>query len=91
MMAGMLLKNAALLFVCDTLVFQQVCHGPCSVVMHGNVCRSSLRIAAANLPWVDIIPQEGLNVYSILQRDQLFVTTSALDRVIQQLSQPIKR
>lgn len=52
---------------------------------------SSLRRAAANLPWVDIIPQEGLNVYSILQRDQLFLTTSALDKVIHQLSQPIKR
>ena len=26
-----------------------------------------LRRAAANLPWVDAIPQLGLNVYSILQ------------------------
>lgn len=50
-----------------------------------------LRRAAANLPWVDIIPHAGLNVYSILQRDQLFVTTSALDKVVHQLSQPVKR
>jgi hypothetical protein len=26
-----------------------------------------LRRGAANLPWVDCIPQHGLNVYSILQ------------------------
>ena len=90
-MAGMLLKPATMLFVCSTDVFLQACRGPCCIMMQDNVCRSSLRRAAANLPWVDIIPQEGLNVYSILQRDQLFVTTSALDRVIQQLSQPIKR
>lgn len=54
-------------------------------------CRATLRRAAANLPWVDIIPQDGLNVYSILQRDQLFLTTSALDKVIDKLNQPIKR
>lgn len=52
---------------------------------------ATLRRAAANLPWVDIIPQDGLNVYSILQRDQLFLTTSALDKVIDKLNQPIKR
>lgn len=50
-----------------------------------------LRRAAANLPWVDVMPQDGLNVYSILQRDQLFLTTSALDKVIAKLNQPIDR
>ena len=33
--------------------------------------RLALRRAAANLPWVDVLPQEGANVYSILQRDIL--------------------
>ena len=33
--------------------------------------RLALRRAAANLPWVDVLPQEGANVYSILQRDVL--------------------
>lgn len=54
-------------------------------------CRIRLRRAAANLPWVDIMPQDGLNVYSILQRDQLFLTTSALDKVIAKLNQSIER
>lgn len=31
------------------------------------MCREVLRRTAANLPWVDCIPQQGLNVYSILQ------------------------
>ena len=35
------------------------------------MCRLALRRAAANLPWVDVLPQEGANVYSILQRDIL--------------------
>ncbi len=35
------------------------------------VSRLALRRAAANLPWVDVLPQEGANVYAILQRDVL--------------------
>ena len=30
-------------------------------------CSDVLRRTASNLPWVDCIPQQGLNVYSILQ------------------------
>ena len=36
-----------------------------------SLSRLALRRAAANLPWVDVLPQEGANVYSILQRDIL--------------------
>lgn len=35
-----------------------------------SACSEDLRRAAANLPWVDCIPQLGLNVYSILQVTQ---------------------
>ena len=36
-----------------------------------SLSRLPLRRAAANMPWVDVLPQEGANVYSILQRDIL--------------------
>ena len=53
---------------------------PCTLILchDPHVCyplplwsRLALRRAAANLPWVDVLPQEGANVYSILQRDML--------------------
>ncbi|PSC72778.1 39S ribosomal mitochondrial [Micractinium conductrix] len=49
-----------------------------------------LRRAAANLPWVDAIPQLGLNVYSILQRDYLVLTQRAADLLTERMRQPIK-
>ncbi len=44
----------------------------------GLLSRLALRRAAANLPWVDVLPQEGANVYSILQRDILVSIVNAL-------------
>jgi len=46
-----------------------------------SLARLALRRAAANLPWVDILPQEGANVYSILQRD-ILVRVSCVAMVI---------
>ena len=53
--------------------------------------RMELRRAASNLPWVDVIPRQGLNVYSILQRDQLFLTHRALAGIIEHLNSQIQR
>lgn len=49
-----------------------------------------LRRTACNLPWVDTIPQQGLNVYSILQRDYLVLTLAAVKLLSERLRQPIK-
>ena len=49
-----------------------------------------LRRAAGNLPWVDVLPARGLNVYSILQRDYLVLSTAALERVVGRLQAPLK-
>ena len=54
-------------------------------------CREGLRLAASNLPWVDVLPQEGANVYSILQRDQLVLSRAALEALVERLQRPIKR
>ena len=51
--------------------------------------RDSIRKAASNLPWVDVLPQLGLNVYSILQRDQLVLTKPALEAAVERLRRPI--
>ena len=53
--------------------------------------REGLRLAASNLPWVDVLPQEGANVYSILQRDQLVLSRAALEALVARLQRPIKR
>ncbi|KAK9863777.1 hypothetical protein WJX84_002040 [Apatococcus fuscideae] len=50
-----------------------------------------LRKAAANLKFVDILPQEGLNVYSILNRDQLVLTPEAADAIAERVTRPIRR
>ncbi|KAK9846516.1 hypothetical protein WJX81_005775 [Elliptochloris bilobata] len=49
-----------------------------------------LRLAASNLPWVDVLPAEGANVYSILQRDQLVLSRAALDALVARLHSPVR-
>jgi len=50
-----------------------------------------LRRSINNLPWVDALPQEGANVYSILQRDFLAMTERAAYSLISRLRTPIRR
>eukprot|EP00951_Prasinocladus_malaysianus_P028239 scaffold256515_cov37-Prasinocladus_malaysianus.AAC.1 len=52
---------------------------------------AELRRSINNIPWVDALPQEGANVYSILQRDYLAITEAALQRLIIRLRTPINR
>jgi len=40
---------------------------------------------------VDVLPAEGANVYSILQRDQLVLSRAALEALAARLRRPIKR
>ncbi len=44
-----------------------------------------------NIPWVDVIPVVGLNVYSILQRDVLVMTKDAVEGLVTRLHTPIRR
>ena len=52
--------------------------------------REELRRGTANLPWVDVLPSVGLNVYSILQRDSLVMSRSAVEAVVARLRRPLK-
>lgn len=51
----------------------------------------NLRLASGNLPWVDVLPVEGANVYSILQRDYLMLSAAALPALIDRATRPIRR
>jgi len=52
---------------------------------------SLLRRSIMNLQWVDAIPYEGANVYSILQRDYLAMTPGAIEELVKRLRKPINR
>jgi large subunit ribosomal protein L4 len=45
----------------------------------------NLELAARNLPKVDVLRAEGLNVYDVLRHDQLLVTQGALARIHERL------
>ena len=38
-------------------------------------------MAARNLPLVDVLPQQGANVYDILRRDILVLTKTAVEQL----------
>ena len=41
--------------------------------------------AAANLPGIDVLPHQGLNVYDIMRRDTLVLTRAAVERIEERL------
>lgn len=41
--------------------------------------------AIANIPYVDLLPQEGANVYDILRRDTLVLTQAAAAKLVERL------
>ncbi|GMH40746.1 hypothetical protein BSKO_08650 [Bryopsis sp. KO-2023] len=50
-----------------------------------------VRQAGGNISGVEILPVEGLNVYSVLKRDTLVLTRNAVDIATERLTRPIKR
>ena len=49
------------------------------VVIDGAELQPTVRRAARNIPNVDVLPVQGINVYDILRRDKLVLTRAALD------------
>ncbi len=39
----------------------------------------NFRLAARNIPEIDVLPVQGINVYDILRRDTLVLTTAAVE------------
>lgn len=51
------------------------------LVIDGPEIQDGVRRAAANLKGVDLLPQQGANVYDILRRDTLVLTRSAVEQL----------
>lgn len=49
------------------------------LVVDGAEVETNLALAARNLPYVDVLPIQGINVYDILRRDTLVLTKAAID------------
>ncbi|MEC7489158.1 MAG: 50S ribosomal protein L4 [Pseudomonadota bacterium] len=56
------------------------------LIVTGTEVDDNLARAAANIPHVDVLPQQGANVYDILLRDTLVLTKDAVERLQERLS-----
>lgn len=54
-----------------------------ALVIGGQDLPNTLVLAARNLGAVDVLPVQGLNVYDVLKRDALILTTAAVDAIHQ--------
>jgi large subunit ribosomal protein L4 len=52
-----------------------------ALVIAGPEVDGAFRLAARNIPNVDVLPNAGLNVYDILRRDTLVLTRAALEGI----------
>jgi len=49
------------------------------LIIDGPEVEQNVALAARNLPYVDVLPIQGINVYDILRRDTLVLTKAAVD------------
>jgi large subunit ribosomal protein L4 len=52
-----------------------------ALVIAGPELDGNLKLAAGNIPHVDVLPNAGLNVYDVLRRDTLVLTKAAVDAI----------
>lgn len=52
-----------------------------ALIIGGNEIDVNFARAAANLPMIDVLPQQGANVYDILRRDKLVLTKAAVSHL----------
>lgn len=50
-----------------------------ALVIGGDVVDENFRLAARNIPGIDVLPVQGINVYDILRRDKLVLTKAAVE------------
>ncbi len=56
-----------------------------ALILVGEAVDTSFARAAANIPHIDVLPQQGINVYDILRRDWLILTKPALSYIEERL------
>jgi large subunit ribosomal protein L4 len=52
-----------------------------ALIIAGPEVDANLKLAAGNVPLVDVLPSAGLNVYDVLRRDTLVLTKAAVDAI----------
>ena len=57
-----------------------------ALIIDGAEVDRNFALAARNIPLIDVLPAEGINVYDILRRDKLVLTRAALERLEARLS-----
>lgn len=57
-----------------------------ALLVTGPEVETNLALASRNLPLVDVLPAQGLNVYDILRRDTLVLTQEAVARIEERLA-----
>ena len=55
------------------------------LVISGPAVDEKFALAARNIPNVDVLPQQGANVYDILRRDTLVLTKDAVQHLVERL------
>lgn len=50
-----------------------------ALIIGGAEVQDNFRLAARNIPNIDVLPVQGINVYDILRREKLVLTKAALD------------
>ena len=50
-----------------------------ALIVDGATTNANLSLAARNIPKIDVLPAQGINVYDIIRRDKLVLTRAALD------------
>lgn len=52
-----------------------------ALIIDGENVNDQFRLAARNLPMIDVLPQQGANVYDILRRDILVLSRNAVEQL----------
>jgi large subunit ribosomal protein L4 len=50
-----------------------------ALIIDGAQVHANFALAARNIPQIDVLPVQGINVYDILRRDKLVLTKAAID------------
>ena len=50
-----------------------------ALIIAGNEVEANFQLAARNIPNIDVLPVQGINVYDILRRETLVLTKAAVD------------
>ena len=63
----------------DRRIARAHAHDVNALIVDGAEIDANFRLAIRNIPNVDVLPVQGINVYDILRRTKLVLTRAALD------------